>query len=337
MLVGNTLVRIETMAYNCIASNIEHRIREVLDKTGMYYRIFSRVKKEPSIKKKLTAKQNEYSENGRKMQDYIGVRIVFYFKDDIDYFVPILRSWPSYDKQNESNSIIDLARLEDEIKRANVQKLQGLVPLVDKVFMPERLNLVMRMNEYETDLFNCQMESQTGYNSKLIDNTYEIQLRTVLSEGWHEVEHDLRYKTRKESWWNECQKESRLLNGIYAALVSNESHLTSIVDDIAYKAYLSKEWDTMIRFHFRRRTDEQKLSPQIASILDKHVDDIAKVILRFDRDAVVQALNKIRVQTSITTDLLTFIVNRSVVKDQDLLQLEPRPTTQILNQVFSNV
>lgn len=322
------------MINSIIASNIEARISAILDKTGMYYRIFSRQKSEDSIIKKLKSKENEYSENGKKMQDFVGIRIVFYFKDDIETFLNILRSWNSYDKANESNSNLELSNLENDIKNSGLQKLQNLIPLTDKVFMPERLNVVMKMDAYETDLFLDLMSAQTNYNSKLIDNTYEIQLRTVLSEGWHEVEHDLRYKTRGESWWNECQEESRLLNGIYAALISNESQLASIVDDIAYKAYHNKEWDTMIRFHFRRRTKEQKLSVEISTYLDSHGEIVAKQIHKFDRKSLVEILNRISIKIDITTDLITFIVNRAVIKDKTLLEMEPASISTVLNKAF---
>lgn len=322
------------MVDNSIASNIEARISAVLDKTGIYYRIFSRQKSEDSIIKKLNSKKDEYSENGKKMQDFVGVRIVFYFKDDIDIFLNILRSWDSYDTANESNSNLELSQLGNDIKNSGIKKLQNLLPLTDKIFMPERLNLVMKMNEQETDLFHDLMDVQTSYNSKLIDNTYEIQLRTVLSEGWHEVEHDLRYKTGKETWWNECQEESRLLNGIYAALISNESQLASIVDDIAYKAYHNHEWDTMIRFHFRRRTKENKLSENISIYLDSHVEDIAKQIYRSDRKLLVNMLNRIPIKTDITTDLIAFVVNRCLINDINLKKMEPLSICKILDKAF---
>lgn len=322
------------MINNSIALNIEARISAVLDRTGMYYRIFSRQKSEDSIIKKLESKKDEYSENGKKMQDFVGIRVVFYFKDDIDIFLNILRAWDSYDTANESNSFYELSDLENDIKSSGLQKLQNLIPLTDKVFMPERLNLVMKMDPFETELFLNFMSVQTNYNSKLIDNTYEIQLRTVLSEGWHEVEHDLRYKTRKESWWNECQEESRLLNGIYAALISNESQLASIVDDIAYKAYHNHEWDTMIRFHFRRRTKECKLSANISAYLEKHREKIAKQIHKFDRKSLVEILNRISIKIDITTDLITFVVNRAIIQDENLLAMEPASISKILDKVF---
>lgn len=322
------------MADNTIASTIEARIGETLDKTGIYYRIFSRQKSEDSIKKKLESKKDAYSESGKKMQDFVGIRIIFYFKDDIEIFLNILRSWPEYDQNNESNSNLELSQLEDEIQKSGIKKLLDLIPLTNKVFMPERLNLVMKMNEKETSLFHNLVDNETKYDPKLIDNTYEIQLRTVLSEGWHEVEHDLRYKTRDEDWWNDCQEESRLLNGIYAALISNESQLASIVDDIAYKAYHKQAWDTMIRFHFRLRTSGSKLSENISKYLSHHIDDIAKQIYRYNRQLLVEKLKQIRFRYHLTTDLITYIVNRDKIKDENILKMEPTAISKILDQIF---
>lgn len=322
------------MADNTIASTIEARIGETLDKTGIYYRIFSRQKSEDSIKKKLESKKDAYSESGKKMQDFVGIRIIFYFKDDIEIFLNILRSWPEYDQNNESNSNLELSQLEYEIQKSGIKKLLDLIPLTNKVFMPERLNLVMKMNEKETSLFHNLVDNETKYDPKLIDNTYEIQLRTVLSEGWHEVEHDLRYKTRDEDWWNDCQEESRLLNGIYAALISNESQLASIVDDIAYKAYHKQAWDTMIRFHFRLRTSGSKLSENISNYLSHHIDDIAKQLYRYNRQLLVEKLKQIKFRYHLTTDLITYIVNRDKIKDENILKMEPKAISKILDQIF---
>lgn len=75
---------------------------------------------------------------------------------------------------------------------------------------------------------------ETGYED-LIDETYEIQIRTILSEGWHEVEHDLRYKCKEE--WNNFQEESRLLNGIYATLESSEWAMLTLFEKLSYSQY----------------------------------------------------------------------------------------------------
>lgn len=60
---------------NSIASDVETPLKH----SGIFYRIFSRSKSINSIKRKLNLKQGVYSSNGKKMQDIIGIRIVFYF------------------------------------------------------------------------------------------------------------------------------------------------------------------------------------------------------------------------------------------------------------------
>ena len=47
-----------------IKENIEGRIIPLLEKAGMYYRVFSRVKSKESIQKKLDIKANAYRRSG---------------------------------------------------------------------------------------------------------------------------------------------------------------------------------------------------------------------------------------------------------------------------------
>ena len=213
-----------------VKNSILERIQPLLDKAGMYYRIFARTKSHGSIVKKLTAKGSEYRKKNKKMQDLIGIRVVFYFQDDVLAFYHKLQEIEGYDKNNESFSKKELNELTDLINswgeniNSEKSKLKRLLPFHDKIFMPERLNLVIRMNDKEAemtrDFLNGLNDSEIDVS--LIDTTFEIQLRTVLSEGWHEVEHDLRYKTQQEDWWNFCTEESRMLNGIYASLETSE-------------------------------------------------------------------------------------------------------------------
>lgn len=44
---------------------------------------FSRTKSESSIIKKYEKEPNKYSEDGKKIQDLFGVRIILYFPDDL--------------------------------------------------------------------------------------------------------------------------------------------------------------------------------------------------------------------------------------------------------------
>ena len=318
-----------------IRTNIENRIIPILDKAGMYYRIFSRVKSTSSINRKLSKKAIEYREKGTKMQDIIGIRIIFYFQEDVNIFYEKLKCMEGYDKNNESNSLEELKELSDIIegldgKDSNQGMLKKLLPFHDKIFMPQRLNIVMNMNEQEKNAFQFLLPTLGDY-ADLIDSTYEIQLRTVLSEGWHEIEHDLRYKTKDETWWNFCTEESRMLNGIYAALETNERALSQMIEELTYKNYKNHSWDAMIRFHFCKRMTEDKLSPDICSILDD--DRVAKDILHVTRAEFTEWLWAIPHKISLSTQFALFLINRKKLNNGTILSIEPEPILMILDKL----
>ena len=117
------------------------------------------------------------------MQDIIGVRIVLYFQDDIDICINILKKLFTID--NHEHDCLDT-----------------------ETFKPQRINYVFKM---PTDIMQIPNEIS---EECLIDNTFEVQIRTIFSEGWHEVEHDIRYKYYDE--WKSATILSRELNGIVA-------------------------------------------------------------------------------------------------------------------------
>jgi ppGpp synthetase/RelA/SpoT-type nucleotidyltranferase len=324
--------------FGAVRSSIEGRLKYYLDRAGMYYRIFSRSKTEESIKRKIEAKGDDYRRDGKKMQDLIGVRVVFYFQDDVTTFHNKLKTMPGYDPKNESNSTKELEELsevisnmDDDAKQVS-KKLKKLLPFYDKVFMPERLNIVMAMDDKEKSLVELELESHHDYDTSLVDYTYEVQLRTVLSEGWHEVEHDLRYKTKDEAWWEYCGEESRMLNGLYASLETSESSLSRMIEEIAYKNYQKHSWDAMIRFHFRRRTSGSKLSEPICSLLDSD-ERLAKILLNVKREELVKWLWDIIPLTPITTDILFFLINRKCINRDDIKDMESLPIKSVLDKM----
>lgn len=323
--------------FDTVKENIEARLKYYLERAGMYYRIFSRAKEEESIKRKLTEKGGEYRAIGKKMQDLIGVRVIFYFPDDVSIFHEKLKGLQGYDPKNESNSLKELGELSGIIKSMGDEnsfakkRLLSLLPFHDKLFMPERLNLVMEMEDKEKELVRLALESNHEFDSSLIDYTYEVQLRTVLSEGWHEVEHDLRYKTKEEQWWQYCEEESRMLNGLYASLETSENALSRMIEEITYKNYQNHSWDAMIRFHFRRRTKGAKLSDSISKLLDND-DKLAKELLHISRENLVKWLWEIGPAYSISTDFIFFLINRHVFYRKDIIEMEPIPIKLILNK-----
>lgn len=167
-----------------VAKDIEEQIISCLSQMGIMFRIFSRVKTIHSLKKKIF-NNIKYGTN-KRIQDLIGIRVVLYFSDDIDIVHNVLSSL--FTEREKDRSIDSLLEAE---------------------FCPVRYNIV-----YEIPT-KSNFSVPNEFNEK-IDNTFEIQIRTVLSEGWHEVEHDLRYKCKDD--WNGHNIESRKLNGVYAAI-----------------------------------------------------------------------------------------------------------------------
>ena len=261
---------------NAVITPILDELSKALDKAGIYYRVFSRSKSPESIKRKLKQKGDKYREEGKKLQDIIGNRFVFYFLDDIEIFASYLRKRNNF--LEESNSTKELEEAKEE----------SIGSLSDKIFMPSRLNLIFRMEADIATELGYILQNIDGIDTNLIDTTYEVQLRTVLSEGWHEVEHDLRYKCRDEVWWDYCQIESRMLNGIYASLETSERALSHLFFEISYKNYKKKDWEAMLRNHLRIKLSDN-LSTKIKKILDSS-NDVAKLILKQEKEKVISLL-----------------------------------------------
>lgn len=282
-------------------------IEETLNRCGLLYHVFSRTKSRMSIQNKLREKAEEYRRAGKKMQDLLALRITLYFTDDVEIVHNYLKSLPNFDSES-----VDTAE-------------------VDK-FCPKKLNLVMRVSDtYKKDMMAAIHE--TGFDD-LIDDTYEIQIRTILSEGWHEVEHDLRYKCKDD--WAEYREESRLLNGIYAALESSEWSMLMLFDKLAYSQYKSESWDSMLRNKMRVRFADKGLSQKLSSYLSDNID-IAKQIFRADRTVVLQTImNEPRFKFPLVYDTVLHLINRLVIKDCTLKGFEDKILKEDLDLLFGS-
>lgn len=247
------LDRLYTQIINNPEKDIKNFICKKLDKCGIMYRIFSRTKEKESVKKKIKRKRDIYLRDGKKLQDLVGIRIVLYFRDDIDICIKILENL--FDVDNFEYDKPDI-----------------------ETFKPQRINYVFKTPR---DI----MEIPDNISSDcLIDNTFEVQIRTIFSEGWHEVEHDIRYKFWDE--WNTVPNLSRELNGILAVLEICDHNIMSICEQLAYKKYKEKDWDSMIRNKFRMRFAHQQLDANLSQILTGN-PKLAKKILRFERERII--------------------------------------------------
>lgn len=159
---------------------------------------------------------------------------------------------------------------------------------------------------------------ETGYED-LIDNTYEVQIRTILSEGWHEVEHDLRYKCKEE--WNEFKEESRLLNGIYATLESSEWSMLTLFDRLSYSQYKNKVWNSMLRNKMRVRFADKGLSEELCKYLSNN-NKTAKLLYRANRTKILKLVMEKGFAYPLTYDTVLHLINHIIVKDKILANFE---------------
>lgn len=198
-----------------IINGLISKIEEPINRAGLFVRVFGRVKTVSSLQNKLKTK--DYNSD-HKIQDLFGVRITAYFKDDVKICKDIMQR------------IFEVDNISEDLEIATK-------------FEPERLNIVCKI---PTDI---KKELGDGLFDSIIDDTFEIQIRTVFSEGWHEVEHDLHYKCKNE--WSDEAHDLRTLNGIYATLITCDWAIIKLFDERAYTKYKKEDWAPMLKNKFR--------------------------------------------------------------------------------------
>ena len=299
-------------------AHLERDIRSILDSCGLYYRIFSRVKTKNSISKKLYNGKYGTKENPKKMQDLIGLRIVLYYSDDLSIGREIMEktflrtgSW----SRNDFNAA-----------EFRATKINGVFQLPSDHF-----------KLYTSELWDLP-----------IDTTFELQFRTVFFEGWHEIEHDMRYKSLlpDDKFWENSEDLSRILHCILANLELSDWSLVQLFEHLSYNHYQNGNWDLMLKSHFRlRMEDKEPLSPAITALFDQD-RRLAKQFFKCDKIVLVRELLKQDYIPKITFDLIIRLLNESVVHDDritayyqehdPLTAKTPAPARPVLSPLDSN-
>lgn len=286
-----------------IQRHITKRVEEELHRSGLMFRLFSRIKDNNSIHEKMTRKG--YRENNRMMQDLIGIRVTTYFSDDV---VLLFDHFSNFFEHVES--VYDAPKTNE--------------------FNPIRRNLVCRMGDEAAETFaDLRKLNPDIFNH--IDSTFEIQFRTTLSEGWHEVEHIMRYKCSND--WKELEDESRMFNGIYATLETNDYTLKSMFDDIAYLHYKNQRWEAMLRAKFRLKFKLGHLGPELNQILNER-PDIARELFKLNRIEIVSALVNSRIKLPISFNNIVYLCNHIYLKQRVIESLAPKIINEDLHHFF---
>ncbi|GLK61855.1 MULTISPECIES: hypothetical protein [Azotobacter] len=276
--------------YEYIAAEMRREIEDLLSAVGILFRVFARGKDESSLKSKLAREPGKYSIGGKLIQDSIGIRVALYFPDDIPIVKSILKSRFQIDS---SASTIDRPERDQ--------------------FSVTRYNLVFRLPSESADNF-----SRIRGNEPL-DATFEVQLRSILSEGWHEVEHDLRYKAKEN--WSDHDDLSRILNGIVATLETSEWNMGKVFEELAYRHYKSQNWNGMLPNILRMRL-KGVISQPIMDALDAD-NKVAKSLLRIDRAKLLRLLSHAKPKLPVTPDNVILFWNATGPKYQCLQLITP--------------
>lgn len=272
-----------------LRSDVEDLISSKLNNLGIMFRLFARNKDTQSLNKKL---ENTKYGITHKIQDALGVRIALYFNDDIELVHAILNEIFIEREKDHSIDIMTAAE-----------------------FSAVRYNII-----YELPINLLYGERNFPAASNFIDSTFELQIRSILSEGWHEVEHDLRYKAKQD--WEGNDVESRKLNGIYATLETSEWTMIKIFDELAYKHYKNKNWNSMLRQKFRLRLTAQELHPDIISHFDANLH-VAKEIFRIPRKTLLNKMSEKDYTLPLNVNNLVYFSNLFFIKDQALNLITP--------------
>ena len=284
-----------------IAAQLTSEISESLSKCGLMFRIFSRVKSESSIRHKLEVK---YADKKTRIQDMIGIRVVVYFQDDVD--------------------VLALYYSIGDVVKKSIDELDS------STFRPQRLNITSRIPAELTEDFFAALPEKFR---DCVEPTFEIQIRTVFSEGWHEVEHDLRYKCKDD--WKGCESYSRALNGVIATLETAEWNMKSLFADLARHNFRHSNYTAMLRNKYHLKFTSETLSDELTAYLNAH-RQLAEDVLNADRLIVVYTLLTHKADFDLTYDNLLFLINRIEMMDLDLMSMEPEDTKQMLDTFLNS-
>ena len=287
-----------------IAQRLESLLATQLNNCGLMFRLFSRVKTTSSLAHKMRIKGEKYRLGKSLIQDMIGLRIVAYFQDDVE----ALATYFSY----------------GEAVGSSIDELNS------STFCPQRLNLTCPIPEAFVSDFRQALPAEYA---PYIDNTYEIQIRTVFSEGWHEVEHDLRYKCKAD--WEQCEPYSRVLNGLIATLETAEWNMKMLFDQMAHTNMQTRNYRAMLRNKMHLRLQGEDFSEAVSDFLCQH-PEVAERVLKTDRLVILLALLNHTKSIPLTYDMLLFLINRIEQISEELQALEPQETQSLLDAFLNS-
>ena len=266
-----------------------------LNNAGIYFNSTSRIKSESSLLHKLETGKYSMQEGGRKIQDIIGIRINLFYLEDMDICEKILE---------ETFLLDNWSKTKNDENKFEAQKCNGVFRIPSKY-----------LRNIPASVWN-----------KPFDQTFEVQLRTVLFEGWHEIEHEMRYKyklgsdSKETDLWTGHEDLSRVMNSIIANLELCDWSIMQIFNSIHDSQYKEKNWENAIRSKYRLRITQDPLKPELREYLDNNPDIVAQFHTVSKRELVEILLNK-KYHKELTPDRVIYLINKEIVHNEYISRL----------------
>ena len=266
-----------------------------LNNAGIYFNSTSRIKSESSLLHKLETGKYSMQEGGRKIQDIIGIRINLFYLEDMDICERILE---------ETFLLDNWSKTKNEENKFEAQKCNGVFRIPSKY-----------LRNIPASVWN-----------KPFDQTFEVQLRTELFEGWHEIEHEMRYKyklgsdSKETDLWTGHEDLSRVMNSIIANLELCDWSIMQIFNSIHDSQYKEKNWENAIRSKYRLRITQDPLKPELREYLDNNPDIVAQFHDVSKRELVEILLNK-KYHKELTPDRVIYLINKEIVHNEYISRL----------------
>lgn len=266
-----------------------------LNNAGIYFNSTSRIKSESSLLHKLETGKYSMQEGGRKIQDIIGIRINLFYLEDMDICEKILE---------ETFLLDNWSKTKNEENKFEAQKCNGVFRIPSKY-----------LRNIPASVWN-----------KPFDQTFEVQLRTVLFEGWHEIEHEMGYKyklgsdSKETDLWTGHEDLSRVMNSIIANLELCDWSIMQIFNSIHDSQYKEKNWENAIRSKYRLRITQDPLKPELREYLDNNPDIVAQFHTVSKRELVEILLNK-KYHKELTPDRVIYLINKEIVHNEYISRL----------------
>ena len=149
--------------YEIFIFHLQQKVKKILKDNNIFYvKTEARVKSLDSFKRKLEIKKQKYQNPLEDMTDILGIRIITYYREDLDAILKLLKENFKIDYKNSANKLKSLKYNE-----------MGYLSL----------HYICQCKSSQKNLYGCK------------DFKFEVQIRTALQHIWAQIDHQLRYKT----------------------------------------------------------------------------------------------------------------------------------------------